>query len=283
MSEFSVFSEIDDAFTKIIEGFTKIISNNISHDLAIIMGACLTLYVILFGIGVWFGKIQSPGHEFVYNILRMLFLIAIIDNSGGILDIAKNAVLSFGNIGSGGAGNGENGIGYLDDSVIVTAQVIARFADTVPWYMRGFVLILFWASWFMFTVPIFGILLVSKITLYFLLAFAPLFIFFLMWGFLKDSFARYLKALMTTSLIMLSVKLMQIGILEFMLKVFEDNKYNNGDVFIVGVMMLAGAFIANKIIFFIVAVMRDLIGVSVDTAHREYQRVESAKRIYNNH
>jgi len=187
-------------FNENMNELTKIISDLFANDLMLLMSSGLTMYLIFYGYMVLAGKIQAPIEDLIWNLARFSLLITFMNNTGGWLDLTKEAIEGISNIGTGA-----KGLEFIDKQIIEVAKLINKMTDDVPWYAEYFVIAVMWIAFGLSCVPAVLLIMANKISMYILLALLPLFIFCLMWGWLKESFNQYMSALLSNALVIIVV------------------------------------------------------------------------------
>lgn len=150
-----------------------------------------TLYVLFYGYSVIAGKIDSPLSDFVWNISRMFLIMMFVNNVGGLLDAASEAVRGL----QAFAADGKNEWALLD----IRATNIANLVNQI-WSDHGGISGKIAAALeigalfplFLGVAAIAKELAFSTISLTILITVMPIFIFCLMYGFLKQMFSKFL-------------------------------------------------------------------------------------------
>lgn len=253
-----VFTYIDNSISTVLTEAIKITQTNIANSILTLIGVSITLYITFFGYLVLAGKIQSPLKEIIWKLVSFGVILAFIQNTGGVLTLAGQAVEELGSIGS----DGSVGVGFLDDQFERMALLGSKMADQAEWGTGWFVngLILF--AYVLMAVPIFSVLIITKFTLFFLLGIAPFFIFCLMWGWLKDSFAQYATALVSNALIVIVSKTMQKSLFDFFDKLVNIGEMN---VYMLAFIFVIVAWFSKDFLLYIISVVRSLARVSADS------------------
>lgn len=200
MNDKGIFTRIEFFFNENMTQLTKIISDLFANDLMSLMTTGLTIYVVFYGYLVLAGKIQAPIEDLIWNLARFALLITFLNNTGGWLDLTKEAIEEISSIGTGG-----KGLEFIDKQIIVVAKLINKMVNEVPWYAEYFVIVVMWIGFGLSCVPAVLLIMANKISMYILMALLPLFIFCLMWGWLKESFNRYMSALLSNALVIIVV------------------------------------------------------------------------------
>ena len=194
----------------------------------------------------------------MWNLARFAIIIAFIKNEGGILTQFNEAVNSLSTIGGGG-----NSVLNSFDALLVEVSSFAKAtSENVEWYAEWAINIMIWVGFGLMAIPIVLTFLLSKITLYFLLALSPIFFFMLMWGFLKDSFSQYATALLSNALALICINMMVQSCIEF---IKEQTKLD-GNPYLVSFAFLVFGVVAGMAVKYMVGVVNSVMRVSVERA-----------------
>ncbi len=82
MAGYTTFASIEDSFTAPLESFISSGSANIASAIAGPLSLAVTLYVIITGILMMLGKIDTPIREIALRVIKLGFIIALIKESG---------------------------------------------------------------------------------------------------------------------------------------------------------------------------------------------------------
>ena len=253
-----VFSKVDAFLEKFLTTISSDIQKLLAGDIGTIISVSVTLYIVVYGYMVLAGKIQTPFSDLVWNLARFAIIIAFIKNEGGLLTQFNEAVNSLSTIG----GEGKGVLGSFDDlleEVSSFAKVTSNDADLFEgWFISG----LIWLGFGLMAIPIVLTFLLSKITLYFLLALSPIFFFMLMWGFLKDSFSQYATALLSNALALICINVMVKSCIEFI----KAQTKLDGNPYLVAFAFLVFGLVAGMAVKYMVGVVNSVMRVSVERA-----------------
>ncbi|HDX1051050.1 TPA: type IV secretion system protein [Pasteurella multocida] len=213
-----------DTLSKLSKGF----SDNYSSILSDLFPSAVTLYILFKAYQILAGKIQSPVADIIWDLASKVMILAFVTNYGGYLSLALGAV-----DGLKESFVGNDSIFSLLDDQLEIAQTLAGTiysldeSDYVPiagaigsgavWLGAGIALL---------TGGI--ILLVTEITLKLLAITAPIFIFCLMWGFLRQMFNQWLQLIAANIITVLYISIVgRLGI-GFFKKILNDLMNNLG-------------------------------------------------------
>lgn len=258
MSGTGIFTLIDNFINGQVGNLVKVTQTNLSDSISTILMGSLTLYFIVYGYMVIAEKISVPFKTLLWKMASFVIIIAFMKNAGGILVLSGEAVSQLSTIGS----DGEAGLKFLDDQYIRMFKLADRLWDKGNVFTGAVGFLGVMLAWGLCTIPIFSILVISKFTLFLLLGFAPVFIFCLMWGWLKQSFNNYLTALLSNALIILVIRTIQKGIVDFFDKLGDVN--TDVSVALIGVLFVGVAWVLWYLYIYIIAIVSRLMATTVD-------------------
>lgn len=212
-------------------------------DLMSLASVSISLYVLVYGYMVLAGKIQTPLHDLAWNLAKFGIILTFLSNTGGYLDLSNDAIEGLKGFFAGGV----NTYALLDEKVLgiikLGSEILQDASGIKDSVLAVFRLIGLLPLILGFTAA--GALLVfTEITLKILMATAPIFIFALMWGFLRDSFNNWLSAIIGNCLIILFTN----SIMKFSFLLVSDVLLNtevNGKDFLIGLVLLVVAGLLN--------------------------------------
>ncbi|HDR1236514.1 TriE protein [Pasteurella multocida] len=253
-----IFTYIDTSVSSVLTEAIKVTQTNLANSVTSLITVSITLYVAVYGYMILADKIQSPFKSIMWKLVSFAVILAFIQNSGGILTLAGQAVEELSTIGS----NGQAGVGFLDDQYERMSMLADKMSSKAEfgtgWFVNGLILL----AYILMAVPIFSILIICKFTMFFLLGIAPLFLFCLMWGWLKDSFSQYATALVSNALIVIVARTMQKSLFEFFEKLTSLDDMN---VYMLAFMFVIIAWFSKDFLFYIIGVVGKLSRVTADS------------------
>ncbi|EMX8371649.1 type IV secretion system protein, partial [Yersinia enterocolitica] len=200
---------IMDGLNAVLEGQSSIYGTLIS---AIIVSS-FTLFITYRGYQTLGGKLQTPVEDVVWDVGRMLLITTFVLNRDGWLDAIIAAIE-----GLKDGISGDDNVWALLDTVWEKAQALGQtlFNLDTSTYVKvngGFAEVLVWAGAIVLLLAATFVNLLAEITILLMTTTAPLFIFCLLYGFLKPMFDNWLKTLFTAILtIMFSALSVRIAI-----------------------------------------------------------------------
>ena len=252
------FAYAQSQIESLMDGIVETAQSNFAESLGAITTGAVTLYIIVYGYMVLFGKVNSPVRELLWKGASFIIILAFVNNSGGLLTLAGGAVQELSTIGSGGSAVGMD---FLDELMDKSFDLAIELYDQGDMVSGSLAFILVTLSFGFLFVTIFSVIVISQFVTFFLLAFAPLFIFCLMWGWLKDSFAQYLSALLGNAII-ITVRLISGTIIQFASNALNGSSGSN--VLLVGITCCLFCYIFFKLITRAIDIVSNLSKVTVD-------------------
>ncbi|KPX86343.1 type IV secretion system protein [Pseudomonas meliae] len=211
---------------------------------ATLMAGAVSLYILWMGYQTLAGKIQTPIEDLLWNLTKMAMILAFIDNAGGYRDGLIDALHGLKN---GLSGNEAGGVWATLDDMWSQTQILA---DTVknldpagpiaPKFQGGIAALLVWAGALLFMGTAALIFLSADITMTVLGLTAPLFIFCLMFGFLRTMFNNWLQLIFSSILSVMFASLVISTGNKLMFDVMSQvqGQANDANLFTMGAMAL---------------------------------------------
>lgn len=251
-----VFEYIDQFINSHLSAISAQVSEIFSTQLSLLFTGSITLYIVFYGYMIFAGKIQAPVEDLVWNLARMALLMTFITNTGGWLDLVKGAIETLPQI-----GGSDDGLKFIDQQFTHISKQAELFGQKADWGAGWFVSGLVWIGFLLSIVPAALIIVINKIMLFFLLSLLPLFIFCLMWGWLKESFNQYMSAILTNVLIIIVVTAFLKSLIDFVFA-YDVNKGINPVM--AGMIYVVIGWFSAKFIGFITLSLMNMMRVSVD-------------------
>lgn len=193
----------------VLAGQTSVYGTMIS----IIATSSFTSYIVYRGYQTLAGKLQRPVEDVMWDIARMLLIMMFVLNIGGWLDITTTSINALKN-----GFSGSDNVWMLLDTVWAKAQALGQmlFDKDDSTYVKlngGFAEVLVWGGAIFVLVITTIVNLLAEVTILLMSTTAPIFIFCLLYGFLRPMFDNWLKVIFTTILtIMLSALFVRISL-----------------------------------------------------------------------
>lgn len=213
MSSEGVFTGMDNA---IMSGINHIVQGQMSLYSTMMAGlvtGSVTLYILWRGYQTMAGKLITPVEDTVWDLARMGIILVFVTNADGYLDATVAAING---LKDGFSGN--DNVWVLLDTLWVKAQDIGQqlYNQDQSTYVKmngGIAELLVWGGT-MFTLIVATIVnLAAEMILLLMTTTAPIFIFCLMYGFLRPMFNNWLQTIFTVILtLMFSALMLRIAI-----------------------------------------------------------------------
>ncbi|EGZ4525081.1 type IV secretion system protein [Salmonella enterica subsp. enterica serovar Abaetetuba] len=181
--------------------------------MTMIITSSFTSYIVFKGYQTLAGKLQKPVEDVAWDVGRMLLIMMFVSNIGGWLDITVASINGLKN-----GVSGSDNIWMLLDTVWDKAQVLGQslFDQDESTYVKlngGLALVFVWSgAVFVLTVTTI-VNLLAEVTILLMSTTGPIFIFCLLYGFLRPMFDNWLKTIFTAILtIMFSALFVRISI-----------------------------------------------------------------------
>lgn len=208
-----VFSGMNNA---IMGGLNTVLQGQASvygSMMALIITSSFTCYILFKGYQTLAGKLQKPVEDVAWDVGRMLLIMMFVTNIGGWLDITIASINGLKN-----GVSGSDNIWVLLDTVWAKAQDLGQTLydkdDSV--YVKlngGFAEVLVWGGAIFVLIVTTIVNLLAEITILLMSTTGPIFIFCLLYGFLRPMFDNWLKTIFTAILtIMFSALFVRISI-----------------------------------------------------------------------
>lgn len=181
--------------------------------MTMIITSSFTCYILFKGYQTLAGKLQQPVEDVLWDVGRMFLIMMFVANIGGWLDITISAIN-----GLKDGVSGSDNIWVLLDTVWGKTQALGqdlydRDESTYVKLNGGFAELLVWGG-AIFVLTITTIVnLLAEVTILLMSTTGPIFIFCLLYGFLRPMFDNWLKTIFTAILtIMFSALFVRISI-----------------------------------------------------------------------
>ncbi|EFO1025990.1 conjugal transfer protein TrbL, partial [Escherichia coli] len=200
---------IMDGLNAVLEGQSSTYGTMIS----VIIVSSFTLFILYRGYQTLAGKLRTPVEDVAWDVGRMLLITTFALNRDGWLDMAVAAIQ-----GLKDGVSGDDNVWALLDTVWEKAQTLGQtlFSMDTSTYVKlngGFAEVLVWGGAIVLLLAATFVNLLAEITILLMTTTAPLFIFCLLYGFLKPMFDNWLKTIFAAILtIMFSALSIRIAI-----------------------------------------------------------------------
>ncbi len=244
-------------------------SNIYVQAVAVLISGAVTLYVLWMGYQTLAGKIQTPMQDVVWNLAKMGIILAFIDNTGGYLTATLDALQG---LKDGLSGNNPGGVWAKLDGLWAQTQTMMEtvyIQDTSYVPLKGI------ASASMVLIGSLSLMLISgliffaaDLTMTLLGITAPIFIFCLMFGFLRTMFNNWLQLIFSSILtVMFASLVIDIG------TTFMNNiqgqviaQASDSNILIMGAMVLVTGVLTGAAVFLSGKFAMQIAGVGMEGA-----------------
>jgi type IV secretion system protein VirB6 len=237
----------------------------LSGDVSTIFTAAASLYILWMGYYIMAGKTQTPVQDLVWRCVAMMMIMTFVDYSSGYLSLVEGAV-----DGLKAGLSGEENIWQHLDKVWEKAQILGsalKSEDPSTFPIDGAIAQgLVWGGAIILLSVGSLIFLSAEITLKLLLLVAPLFIFFLMWGFLRTMFNNWLQAIFSSLLTIMFASLVMGMAVEFQMEMLStiNEQVNRNNLVTMGAMGALAGILSAGMVFISSQLASRLAGVGVD-------------------
>lgn len=200
------FVKFNNTIMESIKNIGDTYQTQFANDVMSLSAAAITLYVVWKGYQTLAGKTQAPLSDLTWELAKFAIIIAFVTNAGGYLTSATDALQG---MKDGFAGNVS--VWQTLDNLWLSTQNLAdkvyqKDTDFVP--MAGAIgMILVWAGSIILMAIGTVVYLVADVTMSLLTITAPIFIFCLMFGFLRSMFNNWLQLMFSSILTVLFASL----------------------------------------------------------------------------
>lgn len=233
-----------------------------------VTGISIALYVLWCGYMVFAGKLQRPIESIIWDLAKMGVMMMFMSNIGGYLTLSVDAIEGLKN---GLSGNNSVWI-WLDELWLKGQHISAKLMELdTSTYVKTDGMIgsaLLWVG-IIFALVISGLVfLIAEISILLLTTTAPVFIFCLMFGFLRTMFNNWLQAIFSSILTVMFGSLVLSGGLKYLnhvLTVINKQAIDN-NIMVMGAMGSAACLICGVVVFVSSKIAHQLAGVGVQGA-----------------
>ncbi|QYM96570.1 type IV secretion system protein [Dickeya ananatis] len=255
----------------IMDGLNAVLagqSSTYGTMISVIIVNSFTLFILYRGYQTLGGKLQTPVEDVVWDVGRMLLITTFVLNLDGWLDTSIAAIEG---LKDGISGN--DNIWALLDTVWAKAQTLGQMLlnlDTSTYVKLngGLAEVLVWGGVIVLLLAATFVNLLAEITILLMTTTSPLFIFCLLYGFLKPMFDNWLKTIFTAILtIMFSALSIRI-VINYLNKILDAATTTSAEsnmVTLAAQCLLAG-IASGTVVWFSAKIANALSGVAVQAA-----------------
>ena len=245
-------------------------SNIYVQAVAVLISGAVTLYILWMGYQTLAGKIQTPMQDVLWNLAKMGIILAFIDNTGGYLTATLDAAQG---LKDGLSGNQVGGVWATLDSLWLQTQTLAetilsKDSSTYVKASGGLGALMVWiGSLILMTIA--GLtFFAADVTMILLGLTAPLFIFCLMFGFLRTMFNNWLQLIFSSILtVMFASLVIKIG-MTFMKLILTQVTAQavESNLLTMGAMALVAGVLTGGMVLLAVKFATQIAGVGMEGA-----------------
>lgn len=209
-----LFVKFNHSVMKDISDLGTASSNVYVQAVAVLISGAVTLYILWMGYQTLAGKVQTPIQDVVWNLAKMGIILAFIDNAGGYLTAALDAMQG---LKDGLSGNQAGGVWAKLDGLMMQTQTLAEtiLSKDTSTYIKASGYLgagMVWLGSLILMLIAGLIFFAADVTMILLGLTAPLFIFCLMFGFLRTMFNNWLQLIFSSILtVMFASLVIDIG------------------------------------------------------------------------
>ncbi|HGJ5904019.1 MAG TPA: type IV secretion system protein [Arsenophonus apicola] len=262
MSDYGMFEFTEKKLIGGIANATKSLMTDYSNMIMVVAMASLTIYVMWKGYQTLAGKLATPMEDMVWDIMRMAIILSFVANINGYLDGVISAING---IKEGFSGN--DNIWKLLDSLWSKSKVLGKtlhdldesaFVKDQGWTAQFFV----WLGVFAIMIICSSVSMIAEIIIILLGITSPIFVFCLMYGFLRPMFNNWLQNIFSAIFTILFSSLSLHFVVKFMDDVLTQAQQGVQGVNIVelGAQVLLGGIAASILISFSAKLASSLAG-----------------------
>ncbi|HIB1616928.1 TPA: type IV secretion system protein [Salmonella enterica subsp. enterica serovar Muenchen] len=212
---------------QLIGGITKSTSSLMMENSSMVMGlaaASATIYIMWRGYQTLAGKLSTPMEDTMWDIMRMAIILSFVANVSGYLDGVIDAINGL----KEGFSGGDN-IWQMLDNLWDKAKILGKtlhdldnstYIKDEGWTAQFYV----WLGVFILMIVTAFVSMVAEIMILLLSITAPIFIFCLMYGFLRPMFNNWLQNIFAAILTILFSSLSLRIVIKFMTMILEQSK-----------------------------------------------------------
>ncbi|MBN3470891.1 type IV secretion system protein [Pseudomonas savastanoi pv. phaseolicola] len=252
-----------------IDALSAGLTSNYAQMVAVIITAAVTLYILWIGYQTLAGKIQTPIQDLMWNLAKFAVILTFVNNVDGYLTAALDAAQGL-KTGFGAAGGDSiwNTLDRMWQESQELGEILYKMDDGfVPltgWGARNMI----WVGAGVLMTVIALVFLVADVTIALLSITAPLFIFCLMFGFLRTMFNNWLQLIFSSILTVLFASLIVNISMAFMNDMMTQVKADATlfNLMTVGMMALVAGVISAALVWVAKGFASQIAGVGVDGA-----------------
>lgn len=230
--------------------------------------ASVTVYMLWKGYQILAGKSQTPLPDIAWDLTRFAIILAFVTNAGGYLTSAIGALQGLKDGFSGGTSVWQTLDELWDGTQKLADTVYALDTSTyVP--AEGWLgMVLVWLGSIVLMIVSALVYISADITMTLLAITAPIFIFCLMWGFLRTMFNNWLQLMFSSILTVLFASLLIRMSMDYLLDIQAtiSEQAFRGNIVTMGAMGCIAGVVSALLVLKSAAIAQQLSGVGVEGA-----------------
>lgn len=223
MADLGTFEFIE---KQLIGGITQSTSGLMMENSAMVMGlaaASATLYILWRGYQTLAGKLSTPAEDVMWDIMRMAIILSFVANVSGYLDSVIDAIHGL----KEGFSGGDNIWQMLDtlwDKAKVLGKTLHDMDNSTYVKDEGMTAQFYvWLGVFVLMLVTAFVSMIAEVMILLLSITAPIFIFCLIYGFLRPMFNNWLQNIFAAILTVLFSALSLRMVINFMTKILTQS------------------------------------------------------------
>ncbi|MBN6078475.1 type IV secretion system protein [Aggregatibacter actinomycetemcomitans] len=200
----TIFAEIGESINEVINKSIGEVRDGYISDIILLAKVSITLYLTIYGYAVLSGKRSPSIGEFLWDCARFAIILTFLEKGSDYLKLVDEAVDGL----KGFFAGGENTYSLIDKKLSAISDIITDIwakADGIEGTFKAFLNVIGMLPLLIGFVSCGSLIIYSEIIVKILLAVFPIFLFCLMWGFLKDTFSAWLNAVLGNAFVILFV------------------------------------------------------------------------------
>lgn len=200
--QINTFTNIGNSINTTVGVLLDSLQKGYAADLISLTKMCVVVYIIVYGYAILAGKRNTPVKDILWDLSRLAIIFAVLQGAVGIMASLTNVVDEI----KGFFVGGENAYSMLDEKFNILANLATKIwtkASGVEETLLAIVKIIGLVPLLIGFISCGAMIVYTEIVAKILLSTAPIFIFCLMWGWLKDSFAQWVSAILGNCLVLL--------------------------------------------------------------------------------
>lgn len=238
--------------------------------MATLIQASISLYVLVSGYRIFAGKLQRPVESIVWDLAKMSVILAFMLNIGGYLNLTIDALNGMRDGFASVSGKGDSPWAMLDSMWETTGKLGTKLIELDPsTYVKldgGIAALFAWIGALVTMLVSAAVFVIAEITMLIMGIVAPVFIFCMLFGFLRQMFNNWLQIIFSSILTILFATLfigISIGLFNEILTK-ANAMANASNLIVVGAQACATGLLAAVLVWLSSKFATQLAGVGVE-------------------